>query len=646
MSPEPTPSPSTPSAATGALAALASWSVAGSVVSLMGLLYQLGFDGLAFVVGPVAGLVLGSILLAPQLARSGAVSIPDFLRRRLGRPAQVLAALTIALTALILAVAGISSAASLLRFAFGMPFPPSAVVAALAATAIALPSSGIVRSRLGALLGLLILAAVLGTAFALTLVLQGPALPHIAYGQALARIGDLERTLIVNGLASAQTLKPHLNPFLQIEPLSFAAIVLSLMAGTALLPLMLFGASPSPRAARATSAWTAALVLALALTAPVYAALAKVQFYETLAGKIALTALPSWLETPSRDGKLHIHGTSLALYETVSSARQSGALDIGSVTGKLAQDADAAVLKDWQALSEPVKKIVLDTLAAIDPTASTPMWDIYCGTLLPAVAAVSGNKQALLTLTALEIDPEVLILTLPQRLGLPYAITVLLAAGALASALAIASAAIAAAGRAIAGDEAPTRYRLAALGTAAAALSIAVVRHGTIDGLAPAALGFAAAGLFPALVLGLWWRRTGGAAAALGIAVGLALALGYTIGTHYAAVPFTGTWSAWSGTAPGAMRKFEALEAQWIGATSDNARETAWTALSALASGTPFVPGTANWFGIPAVASAAFALPLAFGLIILGSFLPRRPGREEADIVTRLRQPADIGTDE
>ena len=465
----------------------------------------------------------------------------------------------------------------------------------------------------------------------------------MAYGEALARISDLERTLIVNGLASAQTLKPHASPFLQIEPLSFAAVVLSLMAGTALLPLVLFGASPSSRSARATSAWTAALVLLLALTAPVYAALAKVQLYETLAGKIALTALPAWLEGPSRDGKARIHGTSLALVEAVAAARHAGATDSDAVGAALSRDSDPALLKDWRALSDPVKKIVLETLAAIDPTASTPMWDIYCGTLLPAVAAASGNKQALLTLTALDIDPEVLILTLPQRLGLPVAVTLLLIAAAMASALAIGSAAISAAGRAIASDGAPMRYRLAVLVTAASAVAFAIVRHGNTDGLVPAALGFAAAGLFPALVLGLWWRRTGGAAATLGMAVGLGLAFAYTVGTHYAAVPFTETWSAWSGAAPAAVKKFQALEAQWIGATTDSAREAAWTALSTLASGTPFVPGTANWLGIPAVASAVFALPLAFALIVLGGLFPRRPCTPEAEIVARLRQPADAG---
>lgn len=625
------------------LAAFSAWVAAGTFVALSAILYQFGFDGLAFVAGPVAGLVLGGVLIAPALARSGATSIPDFMKIRFGSSAAIMARITIALCGLIIAVVGISSAGWLMAETFAVPFASCASFAAAASLILAFPSNGVTSIRWGALFGALILAGLLVPAFALTATLQGVAVPQIAYGEALARIGELERTLIGNGLASAQSLKPHTRPFLQIDAASFNALIICLMAGTAVLPQILERTITvgSARDTRSTAAWTALFVLIAVLTAPVYAALAKVHLYETIAGKLPLSALPDWMGELSRQGNLRIHGISVALFEAVSTAAATGAKDAASVANALAGETSAALAKEWSALTLPVQTLALDTARSLGTASSGSAFDVYRSTLMPAVAAISGNKPALLTLTALDVNAGALILSLPRALGLPPIISAVLIAGALAAALAISGAALDSIGQ-VAGRSAGARRVLLVI-AAGLALAFTLVRHGETAGLAPASLSFAAAGMFPALFAGLWWRRANAWGAAAGMGAGLAIALFYTLGTHYAPVSFHTTWSGWSSAGPSALKKYDTLEKAWTTAPSDDARTAAWTALEAHAAGTPLIPGVANWLGIPAVASAVFALPIGFLIILLAGLIPQSRSGETEALIEQLRRPGETG---
>lgn len=645
----PSPSASSISPVLRGLSAAAAWTSAGTVLALAGLLYRYGFDGLAFVAGPMAGLALGGMLLAPAMARAGVHSIPEFIRQRFGTVAAALAIVTVILTAFILAVAGISAAGLLLSDAADVPFAAAALAAAIAAVALARIDSDAVSTRMGAILAAIVLAGIVIPAVALSLALQGALFPPIAYGEAITRIGDLERQMIVDGLATANSLKPHARPFLQIDSVSVAALIVSLMAGTAVLPQILHQplAAATPSAARATAAWTAVFVLIAVLMAPAVAALTKVHLYETLASKVPLTALPDWIVTLVDRGHARIHGVSISLVDAVSRAATTGTTDPKAIGAVLAGESAGHVAREWAALTPAAQKVVL--AGAGSPGASLShqdIVDIFRSTLLPAVAAVSGNKSALLTPANLDIDPEALILALPQSLGLPVALTYLMIAAAVVAATAIASAALGVIANTYRGTAAhPARSRTVALLLAAiAALALVVVRNGDSDGLVPAALSFAAAGLFPALVFGLWWRRANAIGAVLAMGLGLAIALAYTLGTHYAAVPFHTTWSNWSGAAPMAKQKFAALEKAWIGATSDAERTAAWTALDAHAAGTPLVPGVANWFGLPGIASAVLALPVGCLVLLLAGIVPSRRTPAAQDLIDRLRRPAAPAT--
>jgi cation/acetate symporter len=87
------------------------WMSAASFISMAGALSAQGFSGLAYVMGWTGGYLLLAVLLGPYLRRFGAYTIPDFLSARYGgnaaRVIGVIAAITCSFTYLIAQVTGV-----------------------------------------------------------------------------------------------------------------------------------------------------------------------------------------------------------------------------------------------------------------------------------------------------------------------------------------------------------------------------------------------------------------------------------------------------------------------------------------------------------------------------------------------------------
>jgi cation/acetate symporter len=134
------------------------------------------------------------------------------------------------------------------------------------------------------------------------------------------------------------------------------------------------------------------------------------------------------------------------------------------------------------------------------------------------------------------------------------------------------------------------------------------------------AFAIAGAGLFPALVLGLWWQRASAPAAAAAMVAGLAVCLHYLAATRYLAVGFFERWQALSSAGPTDREIFGELKSAWLAAEPGAARDAAWAALDAHAQ------GIANWWGIGAPSVLLLALPVGLLVMILVSLaLPQRP---------------------
>lgn len=619
------------SAAAGALPA-------SFLFGLAGLLYILGYDGLAYVLGWSAGFALAAIAIGPSLQMSGARTVADFLGMRFGAPAQIFAALLVVLVSFTLLVAETSVAGFMMaRFLdVGVGLAVFSVVAAVILCTVLGGIRGVTWSHVPQYV-------VIATAYIATLVYftaskHGVLLPQLSYGEALAEITRLETGMLEKGLADLRSFQPHVKPFLQLDRLNFFALTLTVMAGAAALPHIIgrYLTVSSARETRLSGAWAALFLFVLLVTAPAYAAYAKLEIYSLIAKGTPLTALPPWLEALSQVDLVRIHGVSLKLLEDVIGAVRSGAGDVSAIAAYLkAQGLDTA--SAWLDLKAPVKTAMLDTARTLLDAATPAKWEAFQRTVLPAAALAAGNKTGSLTQGALAFEPAAVIAAIPGMASASWLVVGLLVAGIASAIIATTSSLVITIANALGHDiygstisrgasEARritvTRVLLL-LAAGLAAVAAVATPPGAMTALL-SALALTAATLFPALMLGIWWRRANSWGAAAGMAVGLAVCAYYMIGTRYLSVGFYETWPHLSNASEAAVRKFMSLKAAWASAGEGDAKTAAWAALETQARGTGSKVGLANWFGVHSGASAVFALPAAFLVMILVSLVTPR----------------------
>src|SRR5690606_8521974 len=180
----------------------------------------------------------------------------------------------------------------------------------------------------------------------------------------------------------------------------------------------------------------------------------------------------------------------------------------------------------------------------------------------------------------------------------------LVAAGGLAAALSTADGLLLAIANALSHDiyykmidqNAPTARRLLVsrallVIVAIIAAYVASTKPADILSMVAWAFSLAAAGLFPALVLGVWWKRTSSVGALAGIAAGFGVCVYYLFGTRYGAPAFYETWSFLSSASPEAAARYAELKAAVASAAPD-AKAAAEKALDT------YAQTIANWWGI------------------------------------------------
>jgi cation/acetate symporter len=280
-----------------------------------------------------------------------------------------------------------------------------------------------------------------------------------------------------------------------------------------------------------------------------------------------------------------------------------------------------------------------------------------------------------------------IVLATPEMAGMPYVISGLVAAGGLAAALSTADGLLLAIANALSHDvyyrmidqNAPTSRRLAVsrvllVVVAALAAYTASTKPADILAMVSWAFSLAAAGLFPALVLGVWWKRANSAGAVAGIIAGFGVTLYYLVGTRYYAPGFVEMWNGLSSVPidMGLVGKFRELTAALAAAADETAKTAAQAALDefkaasgasvataakfvdlkealAAATGDAVAPALkafdthaqsmANWFGVKNISSAAFGLPVGFLTMIVVSLLTKAPSKAMQDFIEEVRVP-------
>ncbi len=273
------------------MATAADWMSGASFVALAGGIYFGGYGYLAFLIGWTGGYVLVNSLMAPYLRKFGCYTVPDFIGTRYGgNVARLCAVVILVVASFTYVTAQINATGTIAARALHIPF-----------------EVGVWFGLFGILLCSMLggMRAVTWTQVAQYLVLiiaylvpviwmsnkQGfGIIPHFSYGEAAARIQDLEPLV---GLGTAATEKapfggvrvlmtPHNAPGGGIESWKFVTLALAMMAGTASLPhiLMRYFTTPSVRDARRSVSFSLFFIFLLYFTAPALATLTKLQLLD------------------------------------------------------------------------------------------------------------------------------------------------------------------------------------------------------------------------------------------------------------------------------------------------------------------------------------------------------------------------------
>jgi cation/acetate symporter len=557
----------------------ADWMSAASFVGMAGTLFLLGYDGLAWVLGWTGGFVLVSILIGPYLRKFGAYTVPDFMAFRFGGNfARFIAVVVLVCCSFTYVTAQIFGTGLIASRFLGMQFE-IAVFAGLVGILLCAMLGGmraVTWTQIAQYVVLII--AYLTPIVILSTKHYGIPIPELTYGTAIAEITAREGQMLANGLATAANLKPHIAPFINYSPLNFFGIVICMMVGTASLPhiLMRYFTTPSVREARKSVAWSLLFIFLLYFSAPAYAAFSKLEVYTNIIGR-DLTQVRPWMFT-------------------------WGELGLIQICGKNAASIDAIVA---------------------------------------ACKAIAGHP-GVVRLQDFVINTDVIVLSTPEVAGLPYVISGLVAAGGLAAALSTADGLLLAIANALSHDvyykmldpNAPTIRRLTVarvllLFVAVAAAATAATRPGDILAMVGWAFSLAMAGNFPALIMGVWWKRTTAAGAVAGMLAGFGLCLFYLVCTRYF---------------PGVGVKFFGMSSLLNPANGaplvDIAKAMALP--NALDSWVTLAHPMANkvgWFNLNNIACGLLGAPLGFVVIYVVSLMGKEPSKEMQAYVDEIRKP-------
>ncbi len=601
----------------------ADWMSAASFIGMAGTLYLTGYGGLAFIMGWTGGYCLVALFLAPYLRKFGQFTIPDFLGARyegnLPRFIGIIAAILCSFTYVVAQIYGVGLITTRLS---GLAFEIGIFVGL---------GGILVCSFLGGMRAvtwtqvaqyiILIIAYMIPVVW-LSVKQTGVPIPQAVYGYQLEKVtkrGDelrhdpkeLEVVAIFKARADeyAEKLK-NIPTALAADKEAAAKKLADLKAANAPVAEVQSAekalAAVPANEAEAKKAWTAAKAANEARAKPlggmpnhaqIYAGdpngdeKAKKTFDESRRNFLALVfclmvgtaALP------------HI----LMRYYTTPSVKEARE----SVTWSLFFI--FLLYFTAPALAVLVKYEVFNVLVGT-PFDQLPRWISSWSRVDPGLLSVVDiNKDGIFQLSEMKIGGDIIVLATPEIGGLPYVISGMVAAGGLAAALSTADGLLLTIANALSHDlyykmidpNAPTARRVMIskvllLVVALAAASVAAQKPADILFLVSAAFSFAAAAFFPALTLGIFWKRANKWGASLGMIAGL--------GTTFYYMATTQPW----------MRGI-------FGVTSP----------------------VELWWGIQPISAGLFGVPLGFVVIIVVSLLTPAPRKDTQELVEHVRYP-------
>ena len=451
------------------MATAADWMSAASFISMAGLISFMGRDGSVYLMGWTGGYVLLALLLAPYLRKFGKYTVPDFVGDRYYSRTARIVAVVCAIFVSFTYVAGQMRGVGIVFSRF----------LNVDITLGVLIGMGIVffYAVLGGMKGItytqvaqycVLIFAFLVPAIFISLLMTGNIIPQLGFGGVLAD-GSGEFLLDrLNGLSQELGFDAYTDG--RKATVDVFCITAALMVGTAGLPhvIVRFYTVPRVSAARSSAGWALFFIAILYTTAPAVAAFARTNLLNTVSDT-KYTEVPDWFKN----------------WETTGLIKFDDKNGDGSIQ--------------------------------------------YRG----AHSEVDNE---------LTIDRDIMVLANPEIAKLPNWVVGLVAAGGLAAALSTAAGLLLVISTSIAHDllkrelvqEISEKGELLAA-RIAAGVAVCIAGYfginppGFVGQVVAFAFGLAAASFFPAIIMGIFWKRMNNIGAISGMIVGITFTAGYII---------------------------------------------------------------------------------------------------------------------
>ena len=517
------------------MATAADWMSAASFISVPGMISFMGYDGSVYLMGWTGGYVLLALLLAPYLRKFGKFTVPDFIGERYYSRTARLVAVFCALLVSFTYVAG------------------------------QMRGVGVVFSRFlevdittGVIIGMIIVLfyAVLGGMKGITytqvaqycvliFAFMVPAI-FISFqmtGNPIPQLGfgskgadGMYLLEKLNGLSTELGFSEYTNG--SKSTLDVFAITAALMVGTAGLPhvIVRFFTVKKVRDARKSAGLALLLIAILYTTAPAVSVFARLNLIQTVSGQ-PYAQMPQWFSNWEKTGLLGF------------------------------EDKNADGLIQY----------------AADPS-----------------------------INELRVDQDIMVLANPEIANLPAWVIALVAAGALAAALSTAAGLLLVISSSVSHDLIKSVFkpnisekheliaaRLSAVGAVVVAGYFGINPPGFVAAVVALAFGLAAASFFPAIILGIFYKKMNKEGAIAGMVVGITLMLFYMLKFKF-------------GLFDGGKSAVTALQSKW-------------------------------WFGISPEGFGFVAMIVNFAVsLVINTFTPEVP-EEVQEIVENIRIPSGAG---
>lgn len=519
------------------MATAADWMSAASFISMAGLISFMGYDGAVYLMGWTGGYVLLALLLAPYLRKFGKFTVPDFIGDRYYSNTARIVAVICAIIVSFTYVAGQMRGVGVVFSKFLEVDIDTGVYIGMVIV--------LFYAVLGGMKGItytqvaqycVLIFAFMVPAIFISIQMTGNPIPQLGMGGTLA---DGSGTYLIDKLNGLSTELGFAEYTSGTKPMiDVIAITLALMVGTAGLPhvIVRFFTVKKVKDARKSAGLALLFIAILYTTAPAISVFARTNLINTVSNH-EYANMPGWFKTWEKTGLI--------------------AFDDKNGDGKIQYVADKGI-------------------------------------------------------NELTIDNDIIVLANPEIANLPNWVIALVAAGALAAALSTAAGLLLVISSSVSHDLIkkmikPDISDKGELWAARIAATVAVViagyfginPPGFVAAVVALAFGLAAASFFPAIILGIFYKKMNKEGAISGMIVGMLFMLYYMLKYKF-------------GIFDGGKSAVDALKSEW-------------------------------WFGISPEGFGTVAMIANFIVSIVVNMFTKEPPQHVQDIVEHIRIPSEAG---